>query len=144
MITIPVHADDILILASDGLSDNLWDEDVLDEVLRFRRTFLASPSTTGGSQLPRRTLAGMLSEALCSRARTVSQRRCKTTLADELATLDPDEDIPFARRAREAGRTFSGGKSDGGFRPACPVIQIFDAPIFFSRYLGISGSDFPR
>lgn len=121
--TIPVHADDILILASDGLSDNLWDEDVLDEVVRFRRTFLASPSTTG-SQLPRRTLAGMLSEALCSRARTVSQRRCKTPLADEFATLDPDEDIPFARRAREAGRSFSGGKSDGGFRPAYPVIQI--------------------
>ncbi|KAN0128056.1 Protein phosphatase 2C (PP2C)-like domain containing protein [Lactarius tabidus] len=111
--TIPVHADDILILASDGLSDNLWDEDVLDEVARFRRTFLASSSTTS-SQLPRRTLAGMLSEALCSRARTVSQRRCKSPLADELATtpLDPDEDIPFARRAREAGRTFSGGKSD--------------------------------
>ena len=123
--SIPVHADDILILASDGLSDNLWDEDVLDEVVRFRRTFLASPSTTA-SQLPRPTLAGMLSEALCSRARTVSQRRCKTPLVDELATtpLDPDEDIPFARRAREAGRTFSGGKSDGGFRPARPVIQI--------------------
>ncbi|KAF8269103.1 phosphatase 2C-like domain-containing protein [Lactarius quietus] len=112
--TIPVHADDILILASDGLSDNLWDEDVLDEVVRFRQTFLASTSTTTGSQLPRRTLAGMLSEALCSRARTVSQRRSKVPLADELATspLDPDEEIPFARRAHEAGRTFSGGKSD--------------------------------
>jgi len=34
VITIPVKADDILILASDGLSDNLWDEDVLDEVVR--------------------------------------------------------------------------------------------------------------
>ncbi|KAI9439416.1 phosphatase 2C-like domain-containing protein [Lactarius psammicola] len=112
--TIPVHVDDILILASDGLSDNLWDEDVLDEVARFRRTFLASPSTTTGSQLPRRTLAGMLSEALCSRARTVSQRRSKIPLTDEFATtpLDPEEEIPFGRRAREAGRTFSGGKSD--------------------------------
>ncbi|KAH9056607.1 phosphatase 2C-like domain-containing protein [Lactarius vividus] len=112
--TIPVHVDDILILASDGLSDNLWDEDVLDEVVRFQRTFLASPSTTTGSQLPRRTLAGMLSEALCSRARTMSQRRSKIPLTDEFGTtpLDPDEEIPFARRAREAGRTFSGGKSD--------------------------------
>jgi len=82
--------------------------------VRFQRTFLASPSTATGSQLPRRTLAGMLSEALCSRARTVAQRRSKTPLTDELATtpLDPDEEIPFARRAREAGRTFSGGKSD--------------------------------
>ena len=124
--TIPVHADDILILASDGLSDNLWDEDVLDEVVRFRQTFLASPSTTTGSQLPRRTLAGMLSEALCSRARTVSQRRSKAPLADEFTTtpVDPDEEIPFARRAHESGRTFNGGKSDGGFRPACPVSQV--------------------
>ena len=123
MFTIPVHVDDILILASDGLSDNLWDEDVLDEVVRFRQTFLASPSTTTGSQLPRRTLAGMLSEALCSRARTVSQRRSKAPLADEFVTtpLDTDEEIPFARRARESGRTFSGGKSDGGIRPMCPV-----------------------
>src|SRR5712675_1702599 len=40
VITLPVHADDILVLASDGLSDNLWDEEVLDEVVRFRRTFL--------------------------------------------------------------------------------------------------------
>ena len=37
--TLPVRADDILILASDGLSDNLWDEDFLDEVLKFRNDF---------------------------------------------------------------------------------------------------------
>ena len=30
--TIPVQEDDILILASDGLSDNLWDGNILDEV----------------------------------------------------------------------------------------------------------------
>ena len=34
---VPVKKDDILILASDGLSDNLWDEEVLDYVVRFRR-----------------------------------------------------------------------------------------------------------
>ncbi|KAI0259478.1 phosphatase 2C-like domain-containing protein [Gloeopeniophorella convolvens] len=99
--TLPVRADDILILASDGLSDNLWDEEVLDEVVRFRRTFLASPAA-----LPRRTLAGMLSEALCSRARTVSQRRARA------AAAVADEEVPFARRAREEGRAFCGGKSD--------------------------------
>src|SRR5436190_18541751 len=84
--TLPVLADDILILASDGMSDNLWDEDVLDEVVRFRRSFLgppvpsslngdippatlgsdkALPSSTGRNAserlLRRRTLAGMLS-----------------------------------------------------------------------------------
>jgi hypothetical protein len=112
--TLPVRADDILILASDGLSDNLWDEEVLDEVVRFRRTFLASPATSA-SQLPRRTLAGMLSEALCSRARTVSQRRSKITpIAKPMTTSsDVDDEIPFARRAREEGRPFNGGKPDG-------------------------------
>jgi len=114
VITLPVHADDILVLASDGLSDNLWDEEVLDEVVRFRRTFLTSPLASG-SQLPRRTLAGMLSEALCSRARKVSQRRSKmTSTAESLSTLlEADDEIPFGCRAREEGRVFSGGKLDG-------------------------------
>ena len=43
--TIPVQQDDILILASDGLSDNLWDKDILDEVVRFPRSF-TGPSVT--------------------------------------------------------------------------------------------------
>ncbi|KAF8645386.1 hypothetical protein AX16_007888 [Volvariella volvacea WC 439] len=118
LFTLPVRADDILILASDGLSDNLWDEDVLDEVVRFRRSFLddsASPNPDGTIPAPvtpterllrRRTLAGMLSEALCSRARRVSERKAssnETVLEDE---------VPFARRAREAGKAFRGGKTD--------------------------------
>ena len=111
--TLPVRADDILVLASDGLSDNLWDEEVLDEVVRFRRTFLASP-LANSSQLPRRTLAGMLSEALCSRARNVSQTRSKTRTSETLPTgLEVAGEIPFARRAREQGRAFTGGKPDG-------------------------------
>jgi len=110
VITLPVRADDILVLASDGLSDNLWDEDVLDEVVRFRHTFLSS-NVTSGSQLPRRALAGMLSEALCSRARRVSQRRFKATSAAETfqTILEVDDEIPFGRRAREEGRLFNGG-----------------------------------
>ena len=74
--TLPVHADDILILASDGLSDNLWDEDVLDEVLKFRHDFKATGSIMDQSNvLRRKALAGMLSEALCSRAKRVSEMR---------------------------------------------------------------------
>jgi len=118
VITLPVRADDILVLASDGLSDNLWDEDMLDEVVRFRHTFLAS-NVTSGSQLPRRALAGMLSEALCSRARRVSQRRFKTTSAAGTfeTILEVDDEIPFGRRAREEGRPFNcRGKPDGEYR----------------------------
>ncbi|KAK2459850.1 hypothetical protein APHAL10511_008171 [Amanita phalloides] len=108
--TLPVRADDILILASDGLSDNLWDEDVLDEVVRFRRNFLAdsdssSPLTAAERMMRRRTLAGMLSEALCSRARRVSERR-------QAEFLELEDEVPFARRAREAGKDFRGGKND--------------------------------
>ena len=180
ILTLPVKADDILILASDGLSDNLWDEDVLDEVVRFRRTFLApsastptptptpTPTSSGApasatapaeasangdaqqaagrqaqgqqrgsatSLYGRRTLAGMLSEALCSRAKRVSQMRGvrpgsghghghghghgkrtgereKSEKSEKGVPVDEDE-IPFARRAREEGRAFRGGKSDG-------------------------------
>jgi protein phosphatase PTC7 len=118
VITLPVRADDILVLASDGLSDNLWDEDVLDEVVRFRHTFLA-PNVTSGSQLPRRALAGMLSEALCSRARNVSQRRFKmTSAAGTFETIfEANGEIPFGRRAREEGRLFNaGGKLDGEYQ----------------------------
>lgn len=97
---VPVQADDILILATDGLSDNLWDEDVLDEVVRFRRPFLADATGVLG----RSTLAAMLSEALCSRARRMAERR---------VAGDPAQEVPFARRARELGRSFQGGKPDG-------------------------------
>ncbi|KIJ92334.1 hypothetical protein K443DRAFT_13682 [Laccaria amethystina LaAM-08-1] len=156
---VPVKKDDILILASDGLSDNLWDEEVLDEVVRFRRGFLVDsqevdglkteeevalnttteldkalePGTTTGGGVKRKTLAGMLSEALCSRARRVSERksgsipipilrRTRETggtggtcvrLSSSTPIMEHDDDeIPFARRAREAGRRFTGGKKD--------------------------------
>ncbi|KAJ6568300.1 hypothetical protein DFH09DRAFT_983133 [Mycena vulgaris] len=93
LFTLPVQAGDILILASDGLSDNLWDEDVLEEVRRVGGVFRGCEARKegtegmgkeehateemggGGGLLRRRTLAGMLSEALCSRARRVATRR---------------------------------------------------------------------
>jgi len=114
--TLPVQADDILILASDGLSDNLWDEDILDEVVRFRRSFLER-RTDGGAKsaaerlLRRRTLAGMLSEALCSRARRVSERAGRPAVVGA-QVADIEDEVPFARRAREQGRSFRGGKND--------------------------------
>ena len=122
--TLPVKADDILILASDGLSDNLWDEEVLDEVIKFRRNFLGntSQSSTVSSDpassdadrlLRRKTLAGMLSEALCSRARKVSERRSpRSSGASTPSDMLDEDEVPFARRAREAGRYFRGGKHD--------------------------------
>ena len=115
---IPVMANDILILASDGLSDNLWDEEVLEEVVRVKDVLLKHSTLDGaslGQLLARRSLPGMLSEALCSRARRVAERGSsgsgkRGTL--EVVGEDVDE-VPFARRAREEGRKFKGGKVDG-------------------------------
>lgn len=127
-----MQADDILILASDGMSDNCWEEDVLDEVRRAVEVHL--PLAQKGSQtaaaehkedvgvgmLGRRTLAGMLSEALCSRARQMStQRRAEGSHVREGENRKDREavveDLPFERRAREEGRSFRGGKCDGEF-----------------------------
>ncbi|KAG2059822.1 hypothetical protein BDR06DRAFT_949270 [Suillus hirtellus] len=109
ILSLPVQSDDILILASDGLSDNLWDYEVLDEVVRFKRSFLKSNGEGGEGLLGRRTLAGMLSEALCSRARRVSERRGRGI---EDGVFDMEDEVPFACRARESGKPFRGGKID--------------------------------
>ncbi|KAG2143096.1 hypothetical protein DEU56DRAFT_258244 [Suillus clintonianus] len=110
ILSLPVQADDILILASDGLSDNLWDYEVLDEVVRFKRSFLKSDGEgSGEGLLGRRTLAGMLSEALCSRARRVSERRGRGV---DDGVFDMEDEVPFACRARESGKPFRGGKID--------------------------------
>lgn len=140
--TLPVRADDILILASDGLSDNLWDEEVLDEVVKFRRSFLGvsqqeveSKATAKNGEkdriLRRKALAGMLSEALCSRARKVAERRWSPKSNEVSPSADgifssfsreESDEVPFARRAREAGRVFRGGKQDG--KPAFTVLLV--------------------
>ena len=115
---IPVVADDILILASDGLSDNLWDEEVLEEVVRVKDVLLKHSTSNGaslGQLLARRSLSGMLSEALCSRARRVAERGSSGSGRRgplEVVGEEVDE-VPFARRAREEGKRFKGGKVDG-------------------------------
>ena len=115
---IPVVADDVLILASDGLSDNLWDEEVLEEVVRVKDILLKSSASGGaslGQLLARRSLAGMLSEALCSRARRVAERGSSGSGRRGVLEVVGEEvdEVPFARRAREEGKRFKGGKVDG-------------------------------
>ncbi|EJD50662.1 protein serine/threonine phosphatase 2C [Auricularia subglabra TFB-10046 SS5] len=121
-ISLKVETDDILILSSDGLSDNLWDEDVLDEVNKF--TSQADDAALGpaSSTIRKHAIPSLLSEALCSRAKRASEKRprhpVRTTAVDTAqdASLEgaPDmfDEVPFARRAREEGIKFSGGKAD--------------------------------
>ena len=115
--TVKVQPGDIIILGSDGLVDNLFDEDILEEVLKFAPNHGANataPSSDGndtesvagseaseaesthgrrrasGSVLPPDFSPQGVSEALCSRAKAVSE--------DARAVSSP-----FQQRAMEEG-----------------------------------------
>ncbi|KEI41735.1 uncharacterized protein L969DRAFT_44596 [Mixia osmundae IAM 14324] len=107
--TVKVQKNDIVILSSDGLVDNLFDEDILEEVLRFAHYAPAAPTPT---EVPRhgneaksaqlnllRFSPQAVSEALCSRAKAVSE--------DQRAVSSP-----FQQRAMEEGIHYVGGKND--------------------------------
>lgn len=85
---IKIQKDDIIILSSDGLVDNLFDEDILEEVLKYDDLKLGEANQ-----------AERISKALCSRAKAVSE--------DQRAVTSP-----FQQRANEEGIHFVGGKHD--------------------------------
>jgi serine/threonine protein phosphatase PrpC len=102
--SVRVEAGDIIVVGSDGLMDNLFDEDIVEEVLRFvpmksdasqgggeQQQFLKVDSSTFSPQL--------VSEALCSRAKAISE--------DSRAISSP-----FQQRAMEEGLHYVGGKHD--------------------------------
>ncbi|GAA6031991.1 hypothetical protein JCM8097_003377 [Rhodosporidiobolus ruineniae] len=112
--TVKVKRDDIVILASDGLVDNVFSDDLLEEVLRFVGTHqpLPSPpssssssasstsSSNGSSRFTlRRFSPQAVSEALCFRAKSVYD--------DQRAVASP-----FQQRAMEEGIHYAGGKID--------------------------------
>ncbi|BGP12539.1 hypothetical protein JCM10213_007617 [Rhodosporidiobolus nylandii] len=104
--TIPVKRDDIVILASDGLVDNVFSDDLLEEVLRFvgsnsplPASPSSSPSTAPGQFSLRRFSPQAVSEALCFRAKSVYD--------DQRAVASP-----FQQRAMEEGIHYAGGKID--------------------------------
>ncbi len=102
--TVKVEPGDIIILGSDGLVDNLFDEDILEEVLRFvpnHGANLLPPSDPSDPEAPpqRKAVGSVIppdfspqdvSEALCSRAKAVSE--------DSRAISSP-----FQQRAMEEG-----------------------------------------
>ncbi|PWN88305.1 protein serine/threonine phosphatase 2C [Acaromyces ingoldii] len=99
--TVRVEAGDIIVVGSDGLMDNLFDEDIIEEVLRFL------PQQQQGDGLQDSTVSPaesafspqLVSEALCSRAKAVSE--------DGRAISSP-----FQQRAMEEGLHYVGGKHD--------------------------------
>lgn len=101
--SIKVQKDDIVILSSDGLADNLFDEDILEEVLKFTidsREDSHPPRTEkDGGWTQRPFTAQLISESLCLKARTVVE--------DQQAVTSP-----FSQRANEEGIHYVGGKND--------------------------------
>lgn len=96
--------------------DNLFDDDILEEVLRFARfssptstspsppsppnpSSTGSPSSSQPSYVLHRFSPQAVSEALCSRAKAVSE--------DQRAVTSP-----FQQRAMEEGIHYVGGKMD--------------------------------
>ncbi|BEI93906.1 uncharacterized protein CcaverHIS019_0603650 [Cutaneotrichosporon cavernicola] len=87
---IGVEKEDVVIVGSDGLMDNLFDEDILETLSEF------APPNQSGSLPP--FSPQLVSEALLDRARAVSEQMTATT--------------PFMMRAIEEGIDFVGGKKD--------------------------------
>jgi len=83
--SIPVQEGDLILLFSDGFSDNLHDAEVLEIVERIAK---------GEPRVHPDVLARQLSQAALERS------------------LDVGADTPFAQAARRAGRTHFGGKED--------------------------------
>lgn len=99
--TVRVKAGDIIVVGSDGLMDNLFDEDIIEEVIRF---LPPSQANAEGEEQEVKIDASnfspqMVSEALCSRAKAVSE--------DSRAISSP-----FQQRAMEEGLNYVGGKHD--------------------------------
>ena len=89
-----------MILSSDGLVDNLFDEDILEEVLRNARYQESHNGRPGGSGLNLvRFAPQVVSEALCKRAKAVSEDQHVVT-------------SPFQQKAMDEGMYHTGGKMD--------------------------------
>ncbi|SJX65874.1 related to PTC7-type 2C protein phosphatase [Sporisorium reilianum f. sp. reilianum] len=113
---VKVQKGDIIIVGSDGLVDNLFDEDIVEEVLRFApppssHQSIPDPDSVSLEEgdrpiegqddyrLPDDFCPQLVSEALCSRAKAVSE--------DSRAVSSP-----FQQRAMEEGLHYVGGKHD--------------------------------
>jgi hypothetical protein len=88
-------------LSSDGLVDNLFEEDILEEVLRFSYPSFDPTHPDSGQSAGKQAAFSpqAVSEALCSRAKAV--------IEDPLAV-----NSPFQQRAMEEGMYYTGGKPD--------------------------------
>ncbi|KAG9080892.1 hypothetical protein FRC06_006024 [Ceratobasidium sp. 370] len=115
LITERVVPGDIVILASDGLGDNLWDEEVLKVVERFARPAgsadgNARADKNGGADAGRDGSVGLYRKGSVGANRKESGESGLGEEGKEAARGNAD--VPFGVRARAAGIHFTGGKTD--------------------------------
>ncbi|KAH8830959.1 hypothetical protein DL96DRAFT_1594993 [Flagelloscypha sp. PMI_526] len=113
-----VKGGDILILASDGLSDNLWDTEILDEVRKVKSTYVPSASAAPDGPFLRGSSLASSSEYICfcsSLKHSALERRVSVKGRIKRKVVDPAKnkgETPFSKRAKECGKEFAGGKKD--------------------------------
>ncbi|KAG0180131.1 hypothetical protein DFQ29_001193 [Apophysomyces sp. BC1021] len=111
---VKVEKGDIIILGSDGLYDNLFDK----EILHIVRSHVSAYIVPGSDNRPPRLLnfdPQRLSEALASRAKSVSEDKCYA-------------DSPFQTRATNEGIYYQGGKADDISVIVAVVKDLEDSP----------------
>ncbi|RUS29098.1 hypothetical protein BC938DRAFT_481062 [Jimgerdemannia flammicorona] len=92
-----VQRGDIVVIGSDGVFDNLFDEDILEEVTRHVASRTAPPGAGRRSNL--RIEPQVIADALANRAKSVSED-------------SRNANSPFQSRAVQEGLYYQGGKRD--------------------------------
>ena len=95
--TVPLLEDDVVVAATDGLVDNLWEHEVLASVLRSLERLEESGEGGGKGGVGQENEMMWVAEELVREARTVAE--------------DPFAESPFMERAVEEGVGFEGGES---------------------------------
>jgi len=98
---VPVQDGDIILLATDGLWDNLWERDLLDS--------LVSSLDNTKNNADRKAVLDRLTRDVVMRAREAARS---------------EKDSPFAVEAKKAGKSYSGGKPDD---ITCLLAVVHDA-----------------
>lgn len=94
--TLQVQDGDVVIMASDGLLDNIFDEDIIERVQDILAHFRTKASNAPESKVD---LPYMISESLCNMAKATSEDPRVLT-------------SPFQQHANEEGIYYVGGKND--------------------------------
>jgi protein phosphatase PTC7 len=100
--SIPVMPGDLIVLATDGLFDNLDLEEIVEEIYKWEQEFFSAPSVAEDLRLPSKKKGNyavqQLAERLVKKARELS--------------LDNQRDSPFAILAKENDIMWGGGMPD--------------------------------